>query len=112
MNACKRGDIWWVDLGTDERDISGHLQVGLRPCLIVSNDINNEHSPTLNVIPLSCKIKPLPVHPRIYLHNRWSIFLCEQIRTIPKSQVGEYYGYANSIVMERVERCLKLQLGL
>ena len=112
MNTYKRGDIWWVDLGTDENDISNHLQVGKRPCLIISNDKNNEYIPTVNVIPLSCKIKPLPVHSRIYLHNRLSIFLCEQIRTISKSQIAEYYGYANSIVMERVERCLKLQFGL
>ena len=112
MNTYKRGDIWWVDLGLDEKDISGHLQAGKRPCLIISNDKNNEYSPTVNVIPLSCKIKPLPVHPRIYLHNRLSIFLCEQIRTISKSQIMEYYGYANSIVMERVEKCLKIQLAL
>ena len=112
MNTYKRGDIWWVDLGLDEKDISGHLQAGKRPCLIISNDKNNEYSPTVNVIPLSCKIKPLPVHPRIYLHNRLSIFLCEQIRTISKSQIMEYYGYANSIVLERVEKCLKIQLAL
>ena len=111
MNTYKRGDIWWVDLGLDEKDISGHLQAGKRPCLIISNDKNNEYSPTVNVIPLSCKIKPLPVHPRIYLHNRLSIFLCEQIRTISKSQIMEYYGYANSIVLERVEKCLKIQLA-
>ena len=112
MNTYKRGDIWWVDLGADENDISNHLQVGKRPCLIISNDKNNEYSPTVNVIPLSSKIKPLPVHPRIYLHNRLSIFLCEQIRTIAKSQIMEYYGYANSIVMERVEKCLKIQFTL
>lgn len=112
MNTYKRGDIWWVDLGLDEKSISGHLQAGKRPCLIISNDKNNECSPTVNVIPLSSKIKPLPVHTTIYLHRRLSIFLCEQIRTIPKSQIGEYYGYANSIVMERVEKCLKLQFAL
>lgn len=112
MNKYKRGDIWWVDLWLDEKDISGHIQVGARPCLIVSNDINNEHSPTLNVIPLSCKIKPLPVHTTIYLHDRLSIFLCEQIRTIPKSSISKYYGCVNHAVMERVDRCMKLQLGL
>lgn len=112
MNTYKRGDIWWVDLGLDEKSISGHLQAGKRPCLIISNDKNNECSPTVNVIPLSSKIKPLPVHTTIYLHNRLSSFLCEQIRTIPKSAVKEYYGYVDSMVMGRVEKCLKLQLGL
>ena len=112
MNTYKRGDIWWIDLEQDKKDIDGHIQIGIRPCLVISNDINNEYSPTLNVIPLSCKIKSLPVHTTIYLHNRLSIFLCEQIRTIPKSAVKEYYGYVSLVVMERVERCLKLQLGL
>lgn len=98
--------------GGDKKDISGHIQTGKRPCLIISNNVNNAYSLTLTVIPLSTKIKPLPVHTTIYLHGRLSTFLCEQIRTVPKSSVVEYHGYADSVVMERVEECLMLQLGL
>lgn len=48
MERYKRGDIWWVDLSNETE--FGHVQSGKRPCLIVSNDKNNEHSPTLTVV--------------------------------------------------------------
>ena len=110
MNRYKRGDIWWIDLSNETE--SGHVQSGKRPCLIVSNEKNNEYSPTLTVVPLSSKVRPLPVHTTIYLHNTLSMIMCEQIRTVPKILVEAYYGYACEAVMQRVDRCLKIQMGL
>lgn len=112
MNTYRRGDIWWTDLGEDEWMHEKHLQTGYRPCLIVSNDINNRCSPLVTVVPLTTHSKDLPVHTHIYIGGKLNKVLCEQIRAVPKVLLKKFMGYAEKSVVDRVEDCIKIQLGL
>lgn len=85
INRPKHGEIWMCNLQPQ----SGSVQHGVRPVLIMSNNINNTHSTVINVIPISSRIKrPLPIH--VVLDNylqyglmKRSVLLVEQITTIP-----------------------------
>lgn len=112
MNYYNRGEIWWVDLGDTAQMRESHIQVGFRPCLIVSNDINNAHSPTVNIVPLTLHSKELPVHVNVYLNGAVNRIMCEQIRTVPKSAIRKFICTVNEFVMKRVEDCIRIQLGM
>lgn len=103
----KRGDIYYIDLG----DYIGCEQGGIRPCVIVSNDIGNLHSNILTVAPISTKLKQLPTHQIITL-KRLSVIMYEQIRTIDKSRVLEYMTHLNPYEMELMDQKIKISLGL
>ena len=82
------GEIWMCNLCQD----SGSVQRGSRPVFIVSNNLNNVHSPVLNVIPLTSRLdkKPFPMHvflcdPSLYGLRRPSTMLVEQITTVQAS---------------------------
>lgn len=85
LNRPKHGEIWMCNLPSK----SGSVQCGMRPVLIMSNNINNTHSTVINVIPISSKIKrPLPIHVMLQDYHRYgltmrSVLLVEQITTIP-----------------------------
>lgn len=92
----KCGDIWMCDLG-DEHD---SVQGGYRPVFILSNNKNNEHSPNINVIPLTSRMnkKSLPVHVEVWNYESCglkvpSTVMCEALTTIPayklKYKMGE-----------------------
>lgn len=78
-NKYIRGSIWWVSLP----HIPGSsVQSGQRPCIIISNNINNAHSSTINIIPCTTQKDCLPVHPSFCLNSRINYAMCEQIRTV------------------------------
>ena len=87
-----RGDIFYADLG---RTV-GSEQGGIRPLLIVQNDVSHQTSPTLVSLPITSAKKPfLPVHIHIFRSgglSKNSIVLAEQIRTIDRSRLLEYVG--------------------
>ena len=80
----KRFEIFWVKL-----DKKGSIQGGLRPCLVVSNDVACRYSPTIIVVPITSKNKKdLPTHMNIQLSSP-STVLFEQFLTVNKNQIGE-----------------------
>lgn len=112
-NACeqfknvKRGDIFYADLPQD-----GHVQGGVRPVLIIQNDIGNKHSPTVIVVPLTTREKkPLPTHTAIVAKTQ-SICLCEQQTTIDKSRLKAYISTATPAEMQKVDIALAISIGL
>lgn len=108
-----RGEIYYAELAP----VVGSEQGGLRPVVIVQNDMGNRHSPTTIVVPLTSRLlkKPLPTHEML---NRdcglsvESVALCEQIRTIDKSRLRDRVGRADDAVMNKINAALKISLGL
>lgn len=113
MNV-KRGDIYYADLSP----VVGSEQGGVRPVLIVQNDVGNRFSPTVIAAAItsqSDKAK-LPTHITLHAENcglsRDSIVLMEQIRTIDKRRLKEKMGRLDELSMERVNQALSVSFGL
>lgn len=111
---CRRGDIYIARL---DKDAEGSLQSGNRPVLVVSNDMANEHSPVITVIPITSQMgkKKLPTHVHIKDCGlpKPSIILGEQILSINQSRLCHKMGSIKKTVYEkRVERAMAIQLSL
>ena len=110
----RRGEIYYADLSP----VVGSEQGGVRPGLIVQNDIGNKYSPTLIVAAITSQINKakLPTHIEIsaseYGLPKDSVLLLEQIRTIDKKRLKEKIGYLSSEVMEKVNEALQISFGL
>jgi mRNA interferase MazF len=108
----KRGDIFYADLNP----VVGSEQGGVRPVLVVQNDVGNRYSPTFVVVPLSsAKKQLLPTHIHICGTKtlpRDSIVLAEQIRTIDKIRLREYVGTVDSELMKKIDTALKISIGV
>ena len=109
----KRGDIFFADLSP----VVGSEQGGLRPVLVVQNDIGNKYSPTVIVCAITSKLSKakLPTHieldANIYNLPKDSVCLLEQIRTIDKRRLQERISYIGGKKMKEVERALLISLG-
>ncbi|KPU26693.1 PemK family transcriptional regulator [Caloranaerobacter sp. TR13] len=110
----KRGDIYYADLSP----VIGSEQGGVRPVLVIQNDIGNKYSPTVIVAAITSQINKakLPTHIEISATDfglpKDSVVLLEQIRTIDKKRLREKVGFFDEDMMERVNECLKISLGL
>ena len=110
----KRGDIYYADLSP----VIGSEQGGIRPVLIVQNDIGNKYSPTVIAAAItSQKTKTsLPTHIRVDADNcglaKDSIVLLEQVRTIDKKRLRERMGNLDERDMMRIDRAISVSLGL
>lgn len=108
----KRGDIFYADLNP----VVGSEQGGIRPVLIVQNNMGNKYSPTLVVLPLStAKKNHLPTHIHIYGSKslpRDSVVLAEQIRTIDRYRLREYVGSLDKEIMDEINRAMKISIGV
>lgn len=103
-----RGDIWNVDLGKPY----GSEQGGIRPCVVLQNDIGNEFSPITIIVPLTSSSKNyMATHVPIKL-DRQSYVLCEQIRVVDKNRIKNKVGRINDRDLKEVERVVKSQIGL
>lgn len=105
----KRGDIFYIApyyaVGSEQH--SG------RPAIIVSNDMNNKYSETFEVVFLTTKEKPpLPTHVKILSTPRESIALCEQIDTVAKERIGDYYGSISESEMEAINKALAESINI
>jgi len=109
----KRGDIYYADLSP----VVGSEQGGLRPVLIVQNDVGNRYSPTVIAAAITSKIEKgrLPTHINIEetcgLHRK-SMILLEQVRTLDKIRLREKMGHISPETMELVDRGLQVSLGI
>ncbi len=107
----KRGEIYYVHLSAE--DVVGSEQRAGRPAIIVSNDLNNEHSGTVEIVYMTTQHKPdLPTHVAINSTGRPSTALCEQIHTVSKQRIGNYAGTCTRQEMEIVNIALLVSLGL
>lgn len=112
----KRGDIFYADLGKTK----GSEQMGIRPVLIVQNDIGNKFSPTVIAVAITTKKKnELPTHISIMKNEciqcnlpRDSIILVEQIRTIDKSRLIYKVGKLDYETMQKVKEALKISFNI
>lgn len=108
----KRGDIFYADLNP----VVGSEQGGIRPVLIVQNNVGNKYSPTLVVLPISAAKKHyLPTH--IYIRDskilpKDSVVLAEQIRTIDRYRVREYIGSLDAEMMNEINKAMKISIGV
>ena len=110
----KRGDIFYADLSP----VVGSEQGGIRPVLIVQNDIGNKYSPTVIAAAITSQINKakLPTHIEIsaqeYGLQKDSVILLEQIRTIDKRRLREKAGHLDDELMEKVNEALSISFGL
>ena len=112
VRSVRRGDVYLADLDP----AIGCEQGGIRPVLVLQNDIGNLYSPTTIVAAVTAKQtkKKLPVHMPISacMLRTDSTLLLEQIRTIDKCRLQAYLGSINQKEMRDIDRALKLSIGL
>lgn len=110
----KRGDIFYADLSP----VIGSEQGGVRPVIVIQNDIGNKYSPTIIIAAITSQINKakLPTHIEInapdYGLPKDSVVLLEQIRTIDKRRLREKIGNFDDDMMDNVDECLKISIGL
>jgi mRNA interferase MazF len=111
--AIARGDVWWVQFDP----VRGSEPGGLRPALVLQNDLGNRTSPTTIVAALTSRYRrPYPfqveVPPDESGLNRVSLILLDQLRTIDKSRLLRPAGHLSPTRMLEVERAIKRSLGM
>lgn len=112
--SVKRGDIFYADLSP----VIGSEQGGLRPVLIVQNDIGNKYSPTVIAAAITSQISKtkLPTHIDVFADSyglaKDSVILLEQIRTIDKKRLKEKMGHLDDGLMSRVDDAISISFGL
>lgn len=110
----KRGDIFYADLSP----VVGSEQGGIRPVLIIQNDVGNRHSPTVICAAITSKMNKakLPTHVEIsskdYGIVKDSVILLEQIKTIDKQRLKDYVCRADQKLMNKVDEALHISLML
>ncbi len=110
----KRGDIYYADLSP----VVGSEQGGVRPVLIIQNDIGNKYSPTVIAAAITSRINKakMPTHIELtakeYGLNKDSVILLEQIRTIDKRRLRERIGRIDDELMDSVNDALSVSFGL
>ena len=109
----KRGELYYADLSP----VLGSEQGGVRPVLILQNDVGNKYSPTVIVSAITSKLfkAKLPTHISLdateFGLSKDSIILLEQIRTIDKQRLKEKIGELNGVKMKEVNNALLISLG-
>lgn len=112
--SVKRGDIFYADLSP----VVGSEQGGLRPVLIVQNDVGNKYSPTVIAAAITSKMTKTTLPTHIDLHAssvglaKDSVILLEQIRTLDKQRLKEKMGHLDDTMMNRVDSAIAVSFGL
>ena len=112
--SVKRGDIYYADLSP----VIGSEQGGLRPVLIIQNDIGNRYSPTVIAAAITSRMGKtrLPTHIDIYAQQvglaKDSVVLLEQIRTLDKRRLKEKMGHLDERTMHAVNTAIAVSFGL
>ena len=113
MNV-KRGDIYYADLSP----VVGSEQGGLRPVLIIQNDVGNRYSPTVIAAAITSRMgkTKLPTHIDIYADKaglaKDSVILLEQVRTLDKRRLKEKMGHLDDDMMNSVNSAIAVSFGL
>lgn len=110
----KRGDVFYADLSP----VVGSEQGGVRPVLVIQNDIGNRFSPTVIIAAITAQIQKakLPTHVEIEAKThgmeRDSVILLEQIRTIDKQRLTDKITHLEEDTMRKVNEGLQISIGL
>lgn len=111
--TIKRGELYYADLSP----VVGSEQGGIRPVLVVQNDVGNKYSPTVIAAAVTSKINKakLPTHIELPSQNyglaKDSVILLEQIRTLDKRRLKERIGELNETTMSMVDKAILISLG-
>ena len=114
VTSVKRGDIYYADLSP----VVGSEQGGMRPVLIIQNDVGNKYSPTVIVAAITSRMgkTKLPTHIDVYADKagvaRNSVVLLEQLRTLDKRRLKEKMGHLEEDVMREIDTAIAVSLGL
>lgn len=109
----KRGDMFYADLSP----VVGSEQGGIRPVLIVQNDVGNKYSPTVIAVAITSQVNKskLPTHIELNSQNyglsKDSVILAEQIRTIDKTRLKDRIGHIDENLMNKVNEALGVSFG-
>ena len=112
--SVKRGDIYYADLSP----VVGSEQGGLRPVLIIQNDVGNRYSPTVIAAAITSRMGKtrLPTHIDIYADkaglSKDSVVLLEQIRTLDKQRLKEKMGHLDDGMMSEINNAIAVSFGL
>ncbi|MBR7037839.1 MAG: type II toxin-antitoxin system PemK/MazF family toxin [Oscillospiraceae bacterium] len=112
--TVRRGEIYYADLSP----VVGSEQGGVRPVLIVQNDVGNRHSPTVIAAAITSRLDKAKLPTHISLEaatcglQRDSIVLLEQIRTIDKRRLKDRMGALTPDAMQRVDNAISVSFGL
>ncbi|MFB5759049.1 type II toxin-antitoxin system PemK/MazF family toxin [Paenibacillus medicaginis] len=109
-----RGEIWLVDLNNGRK----REQSGIRPCLVISNNLGNKYSPVVIVAPISSSTskKAMPTHVKLEAGKngvlRDSLIFCEQIKTVDKEFLIHKITSVDVDKMKEIETAVRISLGL
>ena len=112
--TVKRGDIYYADLSP----VIGSEQGGLRPVLIIQNDVGNKYSPTVIAAAITSKLgkSKMPTHIDVYADKfglaKDSVVLLEQIRTLDKRRLKERMGHLDDKTMQTVNSAIAVSFGI
>lgn len=111
--SIRKGDIFYADL----TPVIGSEQGGIRPVMIIQNDIGNRYSPTVIVAAITSRLDkhPLPTHVSLDGNHglrRNSVVLLEQVRTIDRSRLREYIGRLEPGNLQAVDQALAVSFGM
>ena len=110
----KRGDVYYADL----RPVVGSEQGGIRPVLIIQNDVGNKHSPTVICAAITSQIHKakLPTHVELncseYDLAKDSVVLLEQLRTIDKKRLKDKVCHLDNQILDKIDKALGISLEL
>lgn len=112
--VIRRGDVFYADL----RPVIGSEQGGIRPVLIIQNDVGNRHSPTVICAAITSKMNKakLPTHIELTVEEHHmvkdSVILLEQIRTIDKTRLKDKICHLDDTVIKKINKALCISLDL
>ena len=112
--VIKRGDIFYADL----RPVVGSEQGGIRPVLIIQNNVGNRHSPTVICAAITSKMNKakLPTHVELrsdkYALVKDSVVLLEQLRTIDKKRLKDKVCHLDNQILMKIDKALEISLEL
>ncbi len=112
--SVKRGDIYYADLSP----VVGSEQGGLRPVLIIQNDVGNRYSPTVIAAAITSRLGKarMPTHIDVHADRvgliKDSVILLEQMRTLDKRRLKEKMGHLDEALMAEVNRAIAVSVGL
>ena len=105
----RRGQVWWWNCPEHNR---AHIEQGVRPVVIVSNDICNSASSVVTVVPLTTSAKrPYPQQAPVVVNGNLSVAIADQITSVPISELDRPVCILADFQMEQVERAMLVQLG-
>lgn len=110
-SKIRRGDVYWIELESNVHCLSR----GIRPAVVISNNVNNKYSNIVYVVPFTSREKkPQPTHFTTFINGRRNTILGENIMPIEKDSIKEenFMFHCDDELMVHIERIVKNELGM